>query len=65
MAGRTTLTIAHRLSTVRDAEQIAVLEEGAVVELGHHDELLAKEGAYAALVRSSARAAALVPASAA
>ena len=65
MAGRTTLTIAHRLSTVREAEQIAVLEQGAVVELGHHDELLAKEGAYAALVRSSARAAALVPASAA
>ena len=65
MAGRTTLTIAHRLSTVRDAERIAVLEQGAVVELGHHDELLAKEGAYAALVRSSARAAALVPASAA
>jgi len=48
--GRTTLTIAHRLSTVRGADQIAVLDAGRVVELGTHDELLALEGYYAALV---------------
>ncbi|MFI6496720.1 ABC transporter ATP-binding protein [Nonomuraea typhae] len=49
-AGRTTITIAHRLSTVRDADQIAVLDGGRVVELGTHDDLLALGGAYAALV---------------
>jgi ATP-binding cassette subfamily B protein len=48
--GRTTLAIAHRLSTVRDAEQIAVLERGRVVELGSHDELLAIGGRYASMV---------------
>jgi ATP-binding cassette, subfamily B, bacterial len=48
--GRTTLTIAHRLSTVREAEQIAVLERGRVVELGSHDELLQLGGRYASMV---------------
>jgi ATP-binding cassette subfamily B protein len=48
--GRTTVAIAHRLSTVRDAEQIAVLDRGRVVELGDHDELLALGGRYAAMV---------------
>jgi ATP-binding cassette subfamily B protein len=48
--GRTTLAIAHRLSTVRHAEQIAVLAEGRVAELGDHDELLMAEGRYAAMV---------------
>ncbi len=48
--GRTTITIAHRLSTVRDADQIVVLDAGRVVELGTHDELLARRGRYAALV---------------
>jgi len=47
--GRTTITIAHRLSTVRDADQIAVLDHGAVVERGDHDSLAAAEGRYAAL----------------
>jgi len=48
--GRTTIVIAHRLSTVRDADQIAVLDDGAVVERGTHEELLAAGGRYAMLV---------------
>ncbi len=47
--GRTTITIAHRLSTVRHADQIAVLDHGRVVESGDHGELLARDGRYAAL----------------
>ncbi|CAN5478385.1 ABC transporter ATP-binding protein [soil metagenome] len=53
MRGRTTLVIAHRLSTVRDAHRIAVLREGKVVEEGSHGELVAREGAYAELVRGA------------
>jgi ATP-binding cassette subfamily B protein len=48
--GRTTITIAHRLSTVRDADQIAVLDHGRIVERGTHDELLERGGFYSALV---------------
>ena len=47
--GRTTITIAHRLSTVRDADQIVVLDHGRVAERGTHTSLLAAEGRYAAL----------------
>ncbi len=48
--GRTTITIAHRLSTVRDADQIVVLNRGRIAERGTHDELLDEAGLYAALV---------------
>jgi len=50
IAGRTTLVIAHRLSTVRDADKIVVLDDGAVAEEGKHVELLARGGIYAQLV---------------
>ncbi|MGW7691142.1 ABC transporter ATP-binding protein [Streptomyces asiaticus] len=61
-AGRTTITIAHRLSTVRDADQIVVLDGGRIAERGTHEELLAKDGRYAALVRRDAHLSPVVPA---
>ncbi len=54
-ANRTTLTIAHRLSTVRGADQIVVLDSGRTVERGTHEELLDLGGRYTALVRRDAR----------
>ena len=51
MEGRTTFIIAHRLSTVRKADRIVVLDGGRLVEQGHHDELMALGGAYAKLAR--------------
>lgn len=51
-AGRTVVVVAHRLSTVRHADQIIVLERGRIVEQGHHDELAKRQGAYFNLVRN-------------
>jgi len=49
-AGRTTIVIAHRLSTVKNANRIAVIDNGNIIELGSHDELMENNGFYAALV---------------
>jgi len=52
LAGRTSVVIAHRLSTVRDADQILVVSEGRIVERGRHPDLLAADGLYAELYRT-------------
>ena len=52
MSGRTSFIIAHRLSTIRNADRILVLKDGDIVEQGSHDELIAKDGAYADLYNS-------------
>jgi ATP-binding cassette subfamily B protein len=54
LKGRTSIVIAHRLATIRDADRIIVLDRGAIVEQGTHDELLSSGGLYARLYRSAA-----------
>lgn len=49
MKGRTVITIAHRLTTIRDADQIIVISDGVVAESGNHDQLMQKNGIYAQL----------------
>lgn len=56
--GRTTIAIAHRLSTLHKADRLVVLDRGEVVEIGSHDELMSKEGAYFRLYEAQARNAA-------
>ena len=55
LTGRTSLVIAHRLSTVRDADLVLVIDEGRIVERGTHDALLAEGGLYAELYRTQFR----------
>ena len=52
MNGRTVITIAHRLATIRDADQIIVISGGVVAENGTHDQLIARNGIYAGLYRT-------------
>ena len=52
MQGRTSFVVAHRLSTIREADVILVMRDGHIVEQGKHDELLARDGFYAKLYHS-------------
>ena len=54
--GRTTLVVAHRLSTIKNADEIAVVSDGKIVEQGTHDELMAKQGMYYDLYQLQFRA---------
>ncbi len=52
LKGRTSFVVAHRLSTIRDANQILVMDKGNIVETGNHESLLKQEGLYASLYNS-------------
>ena len=52
LTNRTSFVVAHRLSTIRDADNIIVMDHGSIVETGNHDELMAKNGFYADLYNS-------------
>ncbi len=52
MMGRTSFLVAHRLSTIQSADKILVMRDGKIIELGNHEELLAKNGFYAHLYNS-------------
>ena len=56
MVGRTTVMIAHRLSTVRHVDEILVLNDGEIVQRGHHDDLVAEDGLYQDLWNAQIRA---------
>lgn len=60
LAGRTSFVVAHRLSTIRDASLVLVLEQGRIIERGTHNELVAKRGEYAALLEQFARGAQII-----
>ena len=64
-ADRTTLVIAHRLSTVVEADEIIVLQDGRIVERGNHGELTARDGLYAEMWRRQSEAVAMAEAAAA
>ena len=55
MRGRTTIAIAHRLSTLRGANRLIVLDRGSIVEVGNHEELMARAGHYYNLYQAQAR----------
>jgi ATP-binding cassette subfamily B protein len=52
LKGRTAIVVAHRLSTIRDASRIVVINDGRIVEQGTHDELMSRDGAYSRQVRA-------------